>query len=303
MNTASNVYTLPNAAAHSVPSVSASAMLVELKVSQWTGKKLDKDASADVIAGNNAKRGVARVHKDLMGDCEELSAIQKFTGNARGTHYAMTMPWSDTGLRLLPTMSYFKYTEAMNALQTEFYVLVDNFLRAYQWKIAEAQVSLGALFNPDEYPTEQSLRTKFSMTLAFIPLPDAGDWRVDIGREGNEQLAAHYQSFYKQALNDAMKDVWQRAFDVLTRMSDRLDYGDGAVKKVFRDSLVTNVAEIVDIMDACNLTGDPVMSAAAQTLRDALHGIDATDLREDAALRRATKKRVDEVLATLPTLF
>jgi hypothetical protein len=62
------------------------------------------------------------------------------------------------------------------------------------------------------------------------------------------------------------------------------------------------VLEIVDLMDACNLTGDPVMRENAEALRDALNGVDAADLREDHRLRRATKKAVDEVIAALPSL-
>jgi hypothetical protein len=284
-------------------SIAGSAMLVEFAVSQWTGKKLDKQASDDVTTGNSAKRGIARVHKDIMGDCEELRAVHKFTSEVRTSHYNMTLPWSDSGIRILPTKQYFKYTEAMNAMQTEFYALVDRFIYVYQWKISEAQAALGGLFNPDEYPSTDALRSKFSMRTVFIPLPEAGDWRVDIGKEGNKQLQEHYQSYYKQALGDAMGDIWTRLKEALTRASDRLDFGSGEVKKIFRDSLVTNIMELVDIMDACNLTNDTDMTTAAQILRDALTGIDASDLREDAALRRATKARVDEVLKGLPTLM
>jgi hypothetical protein len=55
-------------------------------------------------------------------------------------------------------------------------------------------------------------------------------------------------------------------------------------------------------MDACNLTGDQTMRDNAQALRDALTGLDADDLREDYRLRRATKKAVDDVIASLPSL-
>ena len=41
------------------PSIASAAMLVELSLSVWTGKKKDKAASAEVTAANNADRGVA----------------------------------------------------------------------------------------------------------------------------------------------------------------------------------------------------------------------------------------------------
>jgi hypothetical protein len=285
-----------------VPSVSGSAMLVELSIRNWAGRKLDKSASAKVTIDNRASTGVANVHKKLLGDCQELSAVLKFAGNVRNAHYAMTMPWSDTGMRLLPTARYFKYNEQMIALKTEYFHLVEAFLTSYNWEITQAQVKLGDLFNPDEYPSVSSLQSKFGFSYTYIPLPEAGDWRIDIEADAKEELAAHYQSYYRNQLEAAMGDVNRRAQETLMRMSERLDYGDNETKKVFRDTLVTNVLEIVDLMDACNLTGDPVMRENAQALRDALSGLDADDLREDYRLRRATKKAVDEVIAALPSL-
>ena len=81
----------------STTSISSSATLVELGISKWTGRKLDKRASADVASANYASSGVANVHKKLLADCAELKAIDTLVGVARTTHYSMTMPWSDTG--------------------------------------------------------------------------------------------------------------------------------------------------------------------------------------------------------------
>ena len=69
------------------PSIASSAVLIDLSISCWTGRKLDKRASNDVTAQNNAAKGVANVHKKLLGDCAELDAVQKFAANARNAHY------------------------------------------------------------------------------------------------------------------------------------------------------------------------------------------------------------------------
>jgi len=285
-----------------VPSISGSAMLVELSIRNWAGRKLDKSASQKVTLDNRASTGVANVNKKLLGDCAELSAVLKFAAGVRNAHYAMTMPWSDTGLRLLPTSQYFKYNQTMIDLKAQYFELVDAFLSSYGWEITQAQVKLGDLFNPDEYPSAASLQSKFGFGFTFIPLAEAKDWRIDIEHEAKEELEQHYASYYRRQWESAMSDVNARLLDVLTRMSERLDYGDNETKKIFRDSLVANVLEIVELVDACNLTGDPIMRSNAQALRDALHGIDAADLRDDHRLRAATKKAVDEVIASLPGL-
>ena len=82
--------TLPNEA----PTLASSAMLVEVNISNWTGRKKDKAASKDVTTRNNANDGVASVHKALLADSNNLRAIQQHVTATRAAHAHMTMPWS-----------------------------------------------------------------------------------------------------------------------------------------------------------------------------------------------------------------
>ena len=284
------------------PTLSGAAMLVELSIGTWTGRKLDKRASNDVTSQNNAAKGVANVSKKLLGDCAELDAVQKFTANARNVHYACTMPWSDTGLRLLPTKQYFKYHSEMTALQSEFERLTTVFLDAYDWEIQNAQLKLGALFNPDEYPTRDKLEPRFRFRMNYMPLPSAGDFRVDIESEAQQALASQYESYYTTQFQQAMNDVWQRAYEAITKMSERLDYAGTEDKKVFRDTLVSNVKDMSALLEVCNVTNDPVMEDARRRLDQALMGVTPEALREDAYLRAQTKRQVDEVKKIIDTL-
>jgi len=291
-----------DALTNNIPSIGSSAMLVELSISTWTGRKLDKRASADVTAQNHADTGMANVHKKLLGNCDELTAVQKFTANVRNLHYGMTMPWSDTGLRLLPTAQYFKYHQAMTEVQNEYERMVQTFLDAYDWAITQSQARLGDLFNPADYPSTDSIASKFSFRFSYIPLPDAGDFRIDVGNEGNDMVREHYQSYYADQLNTAMQDVWQRVYKSLTKMSERLDYADHEQKKVFRDTLVSNVLDMVELLNVCNVTNDSQMSALAMKLDDALRGVTPDALREDGYLRAETKKAVDDAIKSLPSI-
>ncbi len=324
MTTNTNTITLPNGvtmrsstapfvapapAPSSVPSISSAAMLVELSISVWTGIKKDKRASQDVESQNGADRGVANVSKKLLGDCAELKAVQDFTANVRtGIHYDMTMPWSNSGLRLLPTAKYFDYTKTMTALQAEWERLVETFLAAYEWEAAQAQAKLGSLFARDEYPTIEKLRTKFRFSINFIPMPEAGDWRVDMQSEARDALAAHYEKFYSEQTQRAVMATWSVAAEALSAMSERLAdpvEGEKANKngsKVFRDSLVENMMDAIDKLEVFNLTGDPTMQMMQKRLRQAMNGVTPEALREDRDFRLATKRAVDEAIKALPSL-
>ena len=292
-----------NAPSVNAPTIASSAVFIDLSISSWTGRKLDKRASSNVTDQANAARGVANVSKKLLGDCAELDAVSKFAANARNIHYGMTMPWSDLGLRICPLPVYMnKYESTMGTLQTEFAALATTFLDAYGWEISQAQLKLGSLFNADEYPTRESLESKFKFRFTAMPMADAGDWRLDIGNEAQTVMKSQYETFYNEQLSKAMGDVWKRAHDALTKMSDRLDYADHDTKKIFRDSLVDNVTDIVEMMGVCNLTNDPVMAEAERKLSVALRGVTPDALREDAYLRAETRRQVEEVKRVIDNL-
>ena len=286
----------------SVPSISSSATLVDLSVSQWIGRKLDKRASADVASANYASRGVANVHKKLLGDCPELEAISRLVSEARNAHYSMTMPWADNGLRLCTTKAYFKYHEMMTGYRDSFDDLVNTFLEAWDWAVTQSQAKLGDLHNPNDYPSVNSLRSKFSFRLSYMPLPDVGDFRLDINTEAQNDIKAHYETYYTTQLNNAMNDVWKRVYKYLSKMSERLDYTSKETKKVFFDTLVTNVLSMVDLLAICNVTNNTQMEAMRAKLENTLQGVTPDALREDEYLRAETKRSIDEAIKSLPSL-
>ena len=235
---------------------------------------------------------MANVHKKLLGDCQELIAIRKFVGNVRNSHYRMTLPWSDMGLRIIPTTKYFDYHKQMTEYQNEFYTMLDKFLGVYDWAVIQAETTLGDMFNKNDYPSVDTLRGKFSWTHTYLPMPDAGDFRVDIGNEQadaiREQCAEYYSTMFHQAI--------QEIAEPLKNMSERLDYSNGEDKKVFRDTLVSNVVTAIDLL---GVTSDPKFVKIKQELDHAFTGITPDALREDPYLRRTTKQAVDNAIASL----
>tara|TARA_R100001369_G_scaffold88557_1_gene125203 strand:+ start:374 stop:1270 length:897 start_codon:yes stop_codon:yes gene_type:complete len=284
------------------PSIGSSAVLVELKISCWTGRKKDKTASREVTDQNYADKGTASVNKKLLGNCDELTAIQKFVASVRNINYASTMPWSDLGQRLLPTAALFPWQQEFGELESQFLRMRDSFCSNYTWEISRAEARLGNLFVREDYPTEDEIRSKFSFTVDILPLPDAGDFRTDIGAEAEKILREGYQNTYNKQLVSAMNDVWQRTYKALSSMSERLDYSGNDKKKVFRDTLVENVMDMVELLSVCNVTGDSQMEAMRLRLDDALRGVTPDGLRNSESLRVETKRVVDDAIKSLPSL-
>jgi hypothetical protein len=276
-----------------IPSISSSAMLVELNISVWTGRKFDKQVSAEIDTQKQTTTRAGNYSKRLFADEPIFDAIQKFAGNARTYHYHATMPWSDSGLRLLTTAMYFDYNKKISEMEMDFDNLVSNFINQYQVLVAKSQTKLGTLFSASDYPDVQEIASKFRFSVKYAPVPDVGDWRVDVGNDAKQQLMESYITYYSSNLEQAMREPWERMHEALQNMSIKLS---GDKKQIFRDTLVGNVVELCDLMEKFNVTGDPKMKQAKAKIENALLGITPDALREDDDLRLDTKSKVDSLL-------
>lgn len=287
-------------------SIASSAMLVELNISTWTARKLDKRVSAEVDTANGTKTNAGNYNKNLLAGTGFLDTILKYAANARAWHLSQTLPWSDNGLRLLPVTNFVAYKEQLNTLETNYNALVEKFLVAYPNLVSAAAFQLGTLFNREEYPEADKIATKFKFGVNFLPVPTVNDFRVDIGEEAKQEILLSCQTVYEDRLNSAMKDAWGRLHEHLLRMSDRLadldtprelKNGEKVYTKVFRDSLLENAVELVDLLKHFNLTNDPSMEQARKDLNDAIMYHDVEDLRDNHESRVAVKQKVDAILS------
>jgi Asp-tRNA(Asn)/Glu-tRNA(Gln) amidotransferase C subunit len=286
-----------------VSGISTGAFKVFLSVSQWAGRKTDKRASKQVNEDNHADDSASRVNKSLMGNCQELKDIQVLVGQARNHHlYMYTLPWDDAGWRLLTTAIMPEFFNNMTAIQTEFYRLVGVFIGNYSVAKIEAERQLGDLFDPTDYPTEDELRSKFRFEIDKEPIPESGDWRIDVQNEAMNDLRTEYEDKSTSKINRAMSDVWSQLHEKLTGLAERIDYTDDETKKVFKASTVDNLLQLVDLLDAFNVTGDETMTNMSKDLKRALRGVSAEGLREDEGLRAETKKNLDAAIRSLPSL-
>jgi hypothetical protein len=294
MNATENNLVIPS---YNAPSISSSAMLVEINRRRWNGYARNKDATEKVRQDYNAGRKSARVNQTLLINEPVFDRVNTLYGALGTTLYHYTMPWLDRGPRLLTTPMFMAFNKAVTEIINE----IENdalpaFFAEYPNMIARAgdPDRLGALFNFDHYPDVDTLRDHYSINLKYAPVPEVGDFRVDIGAEALAQVRESYESSYKEQLESAYKDVWERTHEALTNMSNRLE-GEKKQGK-FHESLVTNITDMVDLLDKFNITNDPNMARAKVQIAQAMRGVTIDGLKEDDYFRLETKAKVDNLL-------
>jgi hypothetical protein len=277
-------------------SIASSAVLVELNISVWPANKVDREMTETVNANASAVRDASQTRKNLFAGTSLRKDIEKLAARIRLYHNQHTMPWADKGQRLLPTKLFMEYKQTMNNYEAQFKQMCNNFFFEYPRLVSEAQTHLGTMYRASDYPELADVQMKFGFRMAIDPIPESGDFRLDISAHDLEEMKQQYEAKFDERLAEAMRTPWERLHTVLTAMSEKLtdeEYGD---KKRYHDSLVTNAQDLCGLLDKMNITNDPKLEEARKQLELTMLGADIATIKDSATVRESMKNKVDAIL-------
>jgi hypothetical protein len=274
--------------------LSDKAMLVRLSISQWTGRKYDKAVSAKVASDYQTTADAGRYNKVLIAE-QAIKAIAKVANDARSFHYQNTLPWNDNGDRILPAANYLTYTQKVQEFRVSFESSVNEFTSNYPLLVADAKLRLNGMFNPADYPDAGRILEKYGFDASFMPLPDAADFRVSLQQSELDAIKQDIESRTRQAAEKAMQDLWNRLHEAVSHMADKLKTSDA----VFRDSLVTNLVELCELLPKLNIANDPNLEKMRQAVESKLCNVTPQQLRDNPTARKQTAKTADDILSAM----
>ena len=271
-------------------------MLVEMNISVWTAAIVDRKTTDKVTLDAHAVADAGKFRKNLMAGTSLRKDIADYAALCRKWHNGRTLPWSDKGVRLLPTSMFLEYKREADARAAYFNSKVTKFVEQYPDLMVTAQTSLGDLFDGANYPSAEEVASKFGFRMVFSPVPEVGDFRLDINNEELAHLRSQYETAYTDRVGDAMKTTWNKLHSTLLTMSEKLTEPEGEETKQFRSTFVTNAQEMCQLLSHLNITKDPTLETARLALQKAISGIDVDDIRKDEIARSDLKTQVDSVL-------
>lgn len=281
-------------------SIASSAVLVELNISVWPASKVDKEITEQVNHDAGAVHGAAQTKKNLFAGTSMRKDIEKFAARVRLFHNQHTLPWADKGERLLPTALFMDYKQTMDNYAQTFAIMCDNFFTAYPTLVQQAQSNLGSMYKADDYPDIDVVREKFGFRRAVNPLPEAGDFRLDVNIADLEEIKQEYSRKFDERLADAMRAPWERLHKILqdtsSKLTDEVDANGEVSKKRYHETLITNAQELCDLLTKLNVTKDPKLEQARRELEATMLGADIESIKESAEVRNDLKHRVDDIL-------
>lgn len=273
-------------------SITQKAMVLNLCIGLWTGQRLDRDASRKVTEDAHADGDAARVNKHLVPKAA-LQPIVSVANAIRGHFYEKTLPWKDNGDRLLTRVLYTAFVEEHERLVGEFNRAVDNFLaNDYPAAIDQASFRMGELFKREDYPSPAMLRHKFYVGLDIDAVCEAGDFRVQMDDAHVASIRATMEQAMEQRMAGAMKDVWERLARVVGHFAAKMKDTDA----VFRNTTVTNLEELVDLLPGLNILDNADLKAIHRDLKKTLYGVDPQELRAQPEARSEAAKEADRIM-------
>lgn len=268
------------------------AILVKLSISMPGNTRKDKKMTGEVIAqhsmGEKSGRWVKQVYPD-----EALEPLSKVGNEARAKHYEMTLPWADEGFRILPTAIHFDYTAQMRKFRQEFCSIKDtHFLARYGEWVSWARQAHNGTFNESDYPGADKVASKIGFETEVQPVPSGDDFRVKFSADEMETIRAQVDSRVELAVKEAQTEVWNRLRAPVSAMVERLS--DPEAK--FKDTLVSNLKDIVALVPALNLSGCPNLEQFRVEIARELSVLQPETLRTSTASRQEAARKADAIL-------
>jgi hypothetical protein len=289
--------------------LSAKAILACPSISGWTARKYDRKITHEFHQEKNMRDDAGRYNKRLLAE-KDLEEIVEIDNRARRYHLVNTLAWANVdGQRLLPTVKYIAYCEAMNEFKQQHDAAVDRFVPRYPDMIREAETRLNGAFDPADYPHPNRIRAKFNFVLDFMPVPVA-DFRCQLKADDVAALEQQMQDRMRTALEQTQREAMARAVEVLSKMIERLraykpaptdkkgrrkkgERGEGA----FRDSLVENVRDLIPVLRSFNFADDREFDRLCDRMARQLCDHDAEQLRDSEAVRVSVADAAEKILA------
>jgi hypothetical protein len=277
-------------------SISSSALLVELNISVWPASKLDREITDKVNTDASAVKGASQTKKNLFAGTSLRKDISDFAARVRLYHNKHTLPWADKGERMLPTALFMDYKQTINGFEQTFNMMCQNFFIEYPRLVVEAPTNLGSMYKAEDYPELGDVKLKFGFRRAVKPVPEAGDFRLDIPAHDLDEMREEFLKQQDNKLAEAMREPWERLHEMLVGISDKLTDVEGDGKKRYHDTLISNPIELCSLLTKLNVTKDPKLEEARRQLEMTMLGADIEDIKEHAPARIELKSKVDEIL-------
>jgi hypothetical protein len=285
------------------PSVSAAQKLREttaaVRVSfTWFGvrKTLTQEQKNRAAESFGAEGDFLSARKKLLDTTHHAyKDVTSVRGKVSAYWKSLTLPFPEPGIRLIRQHEVEGFNSQMAAFRVELESAVQQLGAHYAELKTAASRRLGALFNPNDYPS--SLQVLFDVEWDF-PNVEPPNYLCQLNPAIYEQERARVAARFEEAVQLTEQAFINEFAKLIEHLTERLSNGDGE-RKIFRDSAITNLTEFFNRFRLLNVNSNQDLDALVEQAHRVVQGTDAQKLRDSDSLRQLVTTQLSRVQAEL----
>jgi hypothetical protein len=287
-------------------SIANRAMKAVLHRGVGAGRRVRDKSAEDAVKQQFGDEGQIVTRKLFADKASAIHKRNQLASEMYQYHMTMTLPHGDDGSRLLPNAVYFDYMQKMGEferkLQVEDSYIIHNYAAIVAQDVAYRNAALMAqgktnTVSAAEYPDVDTIKRYLYVSWHLEPIATAGDFRYQVDDTIRERLNARLVEMRQ----DVNIELMTRMLEPMKKFVEKLSVPIKEPGSVFRDSLVGNLNELVEVLPKLNINNDPTVS----DLIDGIHAVIkpyvfAPDvLREVPEARSAARDKMAELMKKL----
>lgn len=238
---------------------------VNVTLAGLLGERKHEAATEMVESAYNAACGSAKSVTYLIDRKHPIvKAVVAKAQQVRCVAYKYSFAWAGE-LRFVPLKAREAFEREMAEKIAEFDGACDDYVVWYPSLVTEAKVRLAGLYDATQYPAASTVRK--SLAAKYVPWPVSSadqfsNLAGEIVAEYRKKMEAETVELTNNAVNQLIDRVEKTVSAFVTKLAAYNDEGD-KVRGIFRDSLISNVADIAVLVRQLNFTNDPSLDGLA----------------------------------------
>jgi hypothetical protein len=248
-------------------------------------------------AYNTEKDTDVQIYKHLFKTDSLVHSLNNCYTDMYMYHVKHTLPWMDRGVRMIDNSQYINYMTEVGKYRDT----LDSILKAIEPKyddmVKEDLARLKSLGNAADYPDYNSFANAWKVDVSFRPVPQSGDFRVQVAQEvadGLEQslqdLGVETTKYLRQELVEALEAA------VLAVNKDDKE------RRLFA-SMLTNLEDLANRVNKLNVLNNSTLTTACdKVLTTVIPNYSIEELRKFAPARVAFASDLQLLLTSLENM-
>jgi hypothetical protein len=248
-----------------------------------------------------ADKEMIKAAKKLL-DAPELDAIKSLDAEMRNWLGKRALPsMFKSGIYLIPISLVQDVDAKLQEYQENRSGKVQSFVSSYERIKADAQQRLNGVYNEKDYPSAEKVEQLFSVKSSYVTFgTPAALQQISSSLWEREKEKAEKQ--WKEAGEEIRIVLRESMKKLVDHMVERLASTEDGKPKIFRDSLIGNMQEFLELFNARNITGDAELEELANKAKAIMKGADPSKIRASTDTRETIKNAFESIKANLDTM-